>query len=399
MEHIREQAASADKKKFEKGDRVIYHPKSSKTYHKKFDGKEFVVRFIYTNGEDYSISDENNVDKIVAGWDELTKVDNYIETQFKKKEESPKSTEQDTTKQKSNLEIADGSRVSVTGKQGKYEYNGQKGTVIRSDENNSLVEFDDDDSKNQRGHTSLINNKMITVLDEPSIKLFKVGDMVECVDQTSEFYKKTGEVDRIFDDGDIMVHFKATAGDTYIPMGPHQVKIVSYASSDMDSFKKTIPVGGGAEKEVKLSEEEEDEDDEVTISKVTFKKEDLLEFSYKDFLLEEKISTKEELLTNKKKYEEALKEADVPEFRKMFIERSLRTAEIIESYFDFLIHKIAKEGIPVYRTLETIENEDLLRTKTKVRASESKELTRKYSFDQGIIAYWKFKDALVFKTI
>jgi len=242
---------------------------------------------------------------------------------------------------------------------------------------------------------------MITVLDEPSIKLFKVGDLVECVDQASEFYKKTGEVDRIFDDDDIMVHFKATAGDTYIPMGPHQVKIVGYAkSSDMDSFKKTIPVGGAEKKEeIKLSEEEEDDDDEVTISKVTFKKEDLLEFSYKDFLLEEKISTREELLANKTKYEEALKETDIQEFKKIFFERSLKTAEIIESYYDFLIHKIAKEGIPVYRTLETIENEDLLRTKTKVRASESKELTRKYSFDQGIIAYWKFKDAVVFKTI
>jgi hypothetical protein len=197
-----------------------------------------------------------------------------------------------------------------------------------------------------------------------------------------------------------MVQFKDIAGDTYIPMGPHQIKIVSYAKSDMDSFKKTIPVGGTAKKEdVKISEEEEEDDDEVTITTAPFKKEDLLEFSYKDFLLEEKISTKEELLANKKKYEESLKEADIQEFKKIFFERSLKTAEIIESYFDFLIHKIAKEGIPVYRTVETIENEDLLMTKTKVRASESKELTRKYSFDQGIIAYWKFKDAVVFKTI
>jgi hypothetical protein len=380
---------------FEKGDKVIYYPSPTKIYHKDLKGKEFIVTYVYPDGKNYVILSNLKKTAITASADELKKLD-------ENQKELTNSSEEDATKNSTKIDISVGTRVSVTGKIGKIEYTGQKGTVRKDSEFSCLIDFDDDDSKNQRGNSALIDKKFITPLDEPTVKIFKIGDKVECVNRNSEFYKKIGEVEMVFEDGEATIVFTdPNIGETHIVMKPEEIKVIEYAKAETIGFKRTISVSDGDSKiKVEKSvEEEEDDDEEVSVTTATFKKQDLLEFSYTDFLLKEKTSTKETVLANKKKYEDALKDPNLYEFKKIFLERSLRTAEIIEQYFDFLVHKVAKEEVPVYRTTEQIKNEDLLRTKTKIRASESKEITRKYSFDQGIIAYWKFKDAVVFKTI
>ena len=436
--------------KFKKGDKVIFTVKPDRKYYAKYNGPAEIT-FVYGDSQDkYSIlassvdgvtSRDTNRAAIMASGDELKFADgkcqacgkdlipdslfctecgvstdpqtasSYIEKQFKPKAEldptvDPKPSEDATSINTTEEILEPGRRVVVNGMAGRSEMKNRKGT-IKNNKNSAayLIEFDEDDSKNQAKHSMLVNRNLVTAIDEPSIVVFKMGDKVQCVDKKSVAFDLKGEIKQVFeDDHTFMVDFKDSSGvvSHTVWMRPDQIKIVEFAKSASNvSFKRDIPVGAPEKKEEKPKEisEEEDEDEVTAVSSVPFKKNDLLEFSYKDFLLEEKCSTKDELIANKTKYEEALKDPNIQEFKKVFIERSLRTAEIIESYFDFLIHKIAKDELQVFRTVEQIENEDLLKTKTKVRASDSKELTQKYSFDQGIIAYWKFNDAVVFKTI
>ncbi len=398
---------STEDSKFKKGDKVIFTPLSNRSYYNIHKGALCDVSFVFsTNKGEYSIKTPSGA-SIMALEEELRyenepapveteakKQSNYIENQFKPKEETKPETP-------TGDDISIGKRVLVNGTEGKTEWKDAKGTVKKVNKGAYLIEFDEDDSKNQSKHSMLVKKEFVTSSDEPSADvIFNMGDKVTCVDQASEYYNKVGEVTNVWDnDNSCMVDFlEADGTTTSIYMGPGEIKISEYAKKKAGF---NIPVNGPKEGDTKVEiSEEEDDDDDVVIAKnvVPFKKEDLLEFSYKDFLLEEKISTHEDLLANKTKYEKALENPDYPKMKKAFLERSLGTLEIIESYYQFLINKIGKE-LPVYRTVEQIENVDLLKTKTKVRASDSKELTSKYSFDQGIIAYWKFKDAVVFRTI
>ena len=440
-EYITESAGN----KYKKGDKVIFTAKPERKYYAKYNGPAEIT-FVYSDSQDkYSVSVKgaDGISSCMASGDELKFAEgkcqscgkdlipdslfctecgvstdpqtssSYIEKQFKPKAElgptvDPKPSEDATSINTAEEVLEPGRRVVVNGISGRTEMKNRKGTIKNSRNATAyLIEFDEDDSKNQAKHSMLVNRNLVTPIDEPSVVVFKLSDKVQCVDKKSVAFDLKGEIKQVFeDDHTFMVDFKDSSGvvSHTVWMRPDQIKIVEFAKSASNvSFKRDIPVGDGKpeKKEEKPKEisEEEDEDEVTAVSNIPFKKSDLLEFSYKDFLLEEKCSTKDELLANKTKYEEALKDPNIQEFKKIFIERSLRTAEIIESYFDFLIHKIAKDELQVLRTVEQIENEDLLKTKTKVRASDSKELTQKYSFDQGIIAYWKFNDAVVFKTI
>jgi uncharacterized protein Veg len=387
-------------KSFKKGDVCTYIPSSSKPYFNKYKGEECEIVHDFNNGN-YTLKTKSG-NTFLAEETEMTSP--KVQAQLTQNQQSSETPHNPVYMPNFVIDIVPGTRVSVTGKEGRVEYTGHKGTVTKVNPNAYLIDFDEDDSRNQRAFSSLVNKDLVTAIDEPSVPVFKTGDKVKCVDNTSKYFDREGEVERIWDDGECMVLFNINGGIEGMPMKPHQIKVVEYVKSkETGGFKKNIPVASSGpveETDVKIitTEEEEDDDEEVSITSAPFKKSDLQEFSYTDFLLEEKITNLESTLANKAKFEEALKSPDIPEFKKIFIERSLRTAEIVESYFNFLVHKIAN-GLPVLRTLEQIDNEDLLKNKTKVRASDSKELTRKYSFDQGIIAYWKFKDAVVFKTI
>ena len=384
--------------KFSRGDKVIYEPAVNKDYYKIHAGQECEVSFPYPMKGEYSIKTPSGA-LISANESELRGIDepkiqkaepSYIETQFK----NPITPIRDIVNKDKDITV--GTRVIVNGKEGKKEWIDSKGTVKRiCGSNTYFIDFDEDESKNQRSYSLLVNKDFVKPSDEPSVIVISVDDIVQCVDQQSQFFDKIGKVSKIWDDGGCMVDFKDNTGLMSMFMRPQQIKIIEHAkTSSPIGFK--IPEQTITPVKINIDNISEEEDDASPA--VPFKKSDLLEFSYTDFFKAEKISTHEELLDIKTKYEKILEDENVPAFKKKFIERSLRTAEIIESYYDFLINKISKD-LPVYRTVEQIDNDDILSAKTKVRASDSKELSRKYSFDQGIIAYWKFKDSVVFRTI
>lgn len=386
---------STEDSKFKKGDKVIFTPLSNRSYYNTHKGALCDVMFIFSVKGEYSIKTPSGA-SIMALEEELRfenepapveteakKQSNYIENQFKPQKIEPESTGDD---------ISIGKRVLVNGTEGETEWKDAKGTVKKVNKNDYLIEFDE--------YSMLIKKEFVRALDEPSADvIFNMGDKVLCINQTSEYYNRVGEVTGVWDtDNSCMVDFLEDDGTTSsVYMEPDEIKISEYAKKK-DGFTIPVNVPKEGDTKVEISEEEDYDGDAVRNKAVPFKKEDLLEFSYKDFLLEEKISTHEDLLANKSKYEKDLESPDYPKMKKTFLERSLGTLEIIESYYQFLINKIGKE-LPVYRTVEQIENVDLLKTKTKVKALDSKELTSKYSFDHGIIAYWKFKDAVVFRTI
>ena len=414
---------------FKKGDKVIFNPNPNRSYYNIHKGSECEIMFVYIkdpNGkmeQEYSIKTPTGV-RITALESELTPVGtekstgdktmNYIENQFKSPippttppsyfDPSKSQTENDVINDK----LPVGTKVTVTGKQGAADYKERKGIVKKSAGQSYLIEFEEDESKNQSSFVSLVDMELVTPIEgqipptQDKVKNFEINDIVKCVDKTSPHFGQIGKVDNYWaDDNTYMVNF--IDEKTVIFMDFNQ--LVPSSGTKKVKFNEPIPVSGPklgvtptTQKPPVVEMEEEDEDEVTNITTVPFKKEDLLEFSYADFLLEEKISTHEDLLTLKTKYQSEIDNPELSKIKKVYYEKTLGTIDIIESYFQFLIAKVAKD-VPVLRTVEQIEDKDLLRTKTKVRASDSKELTRKYSFDQGIIAYWKFKDAVVFRTI
>jgi len=381
------------------GDLVTFYNKNKKLKQRdRHNGKTCEINHIYGDG-DYQIITPAGI-AFLASSDELKKA-NQFNVPPKSDKYSSETSETETGVK--NEEFYEGQRVIVNGVEGRINFMNRKGTIKRIVKDGSLfIEIDSDDSRNLARITMMISKDIVIPLDEPPVsKKAAKGDIVKCVDKGSQFYWQNGEVTIVWNDGDVMVVFTESNGTTGIVMKQHQIKVVK-AKTKITSFEDpkdtSVPVNvvkTGSE----VEEEDEEEEEEISsILKSTFKKKDLLEFSYADFFDKDKTTTKEELIKNKEKYEKALEDKDVPELKYKFYERSLRTAEIIEQYYDFLVNKIAKD-LPVYRTIESIENQDLLSTKTKVRASESKEMIKKYSFDQGIIAYWKFKDAVIFKTL
>jgi hypothetical protein len=299
-----------------------------------------------------------------------------------------------------------GQRVIVSGYKGRSQIEGRKGFVRRITPNEYLINFDTDESKNQSSFSMMVDKKYVKSIEDgktPSI-VYKVGDKVICIDEKEgNFYNKVGEVTRVWED-EFMVFFEDF--NTSVTLKPKQIKIKEYAKTKSTGFTNVQnepnvkPITGSNSTDKNIEEEDEDEEGVIiTKTKEKFKKADLLTHSYKDFFGDdEKIVTNEEVVTNRLKFQGLIDNPDVNEFKKVFYERSVKVSEIIEQYFTFLKAKVAGD-LSVFRTLEEIKNEDLLTTKTKVRASESRDISKKYSFDQGIIAYWKFNDAVIFKTI
>jgi len=408
----KEKENKVEKNKFEIGDRVIFKSAPGRYYYKRHDDEICKINHIYSLSHPFEYQIITNGGSIITASENELRFENepsknYIENQFEPKNKlvidknGPKT---DTV----NNNFSIGQRVIVNGKEGRFDIIDRKGTIKRVSSSSCLVEFDEDESKNQSNFAMMVDKKIITPIDEISnikknnIKrdYLIIGDIVKCIDSTSQFFNLEGEVTNVWPDKDAMIEFKNDNNTvTGKVMKGDKVEVIKPKSFINNPTKSTTstPVKDNS------IEEEEDEDDNdgvVTVTKKDIiKKGDLLELSFRDFFLEEKISTKEDCIKNKEKYENILKDKSSNEFKLIIYEKSLKIAELIEQYFDFLIAKIAN-GLPVYRTLEDIDdNKDILITKTKVRASESKEITKKYSFDQGIIAYWKFKDAVIFKTI
>lgn len=398
--YIKENAGGGVSKtfKYKRGDYFVYNSNNTRTdYYHKRDGQKCKINIVWegknrlTNPDlDYQVEFEDGT-LVSVNENELSPIEqenntsNYIENQFNQ-----------------NGKISVGSRVSVTGSDGPIDYNNDKGTVLRITADDYFIKFDDDDANNKAGFTELVNKKIVTLLDDkPVSNYYKIGDNVQCIDPKSEFYNKEGKVvNRWEEDDSYMVEFIDNYGLVTMFMLGVKLKKSEKPARKIGFQTSTPPVATTPKKPVTVYEEE-DEDGDIIVAKpaVPLKKEDLMEFSYKDFFEDQdRISTADDLKKNKVNFEKQLENPDIQKVKKIFIERSIATIEIIESYFQFLINKVA-EGLPVLRTVEQITDEDVIKNKTKVRASDSKELTRKYSFDQGIIVYWKFKDAVVFKTI
>ena len=296
--------------------------------------------------------------------------------------------------------IDKGSRVVVDGVSSGIKYDNRKGTVITAYPHQYLIEFDDDDSRNLMGYTALIHNVNIVKLSEnQNDKIFKSKQSVICTDKSSNFYNKVGKINfRFDDDNSYMVTFHDDYGEITVYLKNHQLKeydqpISSYFFGPLSPSSTSDPIN-----KVTNVEEEEEDDFKTKTSKKQITKQDLLEFSCKDLFYEEKFTTKDDLIKTKEKYIQELKNPELSNIKKIYYEKAIGSIEIVEQYFDFLRNKVSND-LPIYRTTEQIDDKDLLINKTKVKASESKELTKKYSFDQGIIVYWKFIDGVVFKTI
>jgi hypothetical protein len=382
--------------KFKKGDRVIFNPSLNRSYYQKYKGEECIISFVYQLGHQnkerqYCIITKNK----------LTIVANESELEFytpgggvRDGDEMVGSWQLAPEKEKEN-NIKVGVQVIVNGEEGKIKFENRKGKVKKIGNATYLIEFEEDDSKNLSSETMLVSKDLVSLISKDINKTntekykFKKGDKVICLDRNSDMFNKEGEVDNVWDDDSCMVIFTESGDMVYMEFD--QLMLVSSKKVEFNNQESTT-------NQTTPSISEEEEEDDVAVTTVPLKKEDLLEFSYKDFLSDDQITTHDDLLKIKDKYKKELENLQLPKMKKIFIERTIGTINIIESYYQFLINKIAKD-LPVLRTVESIEDEDLLRTKTKVRASDSKELTRKYSFDQGIIAYWKFSDAIIFKTI
>lgn len=362
---------SNSKNKYEIGDLVI--SKSKDIRYKDIYGKIGKIIFMYNNGN-CTI--------------EIDKVSHYVNIDDLEPVESDN---------KKNLKSGD--RVLVNGTDSNnITYDNRKGTISKIMKNGILVNLDEDETRNLTSYSSFIKSDIIEKIEDYK---FSIGDKVINKTETSRFFNTVGEIVDDFKDGSYVVKFYESNGDD-ISYVIHEDKLELYKNSNTakstDFIKKPETSGS---KITNYEEEEEDDDDIVNNlkdkDKPSFKKEDLLDISYKDLLDDSKISDKKYLLELKSKYEK-LSANDDNAFKKAFNQRALKNIEIVETYYDFLINKIAGD-LPVYRTIEDINDEDLIKTKTKVRASDSKEISRKYSFDQGIIIYWKFGDAVIFKTI
>lgn len=384
--------------KFKRGDKVMFSPMITRKYQEPHKGPAEIISLygkMENDEEGYSIKTKKGI--IVAYHSELTPITEIAPP---------------LTNQAEELEIGD--RVVVNGSEEgeKVEFINRKGTVRRVSKETVLIEFDEDESKNLSSETFLVDKDfvekesskekltrekgLVQIYGTNKFREIKPGDAIIVINNYNNLKGIKGIVERIWDDESCQVDFITDSGgklNMYVTFDDINIiqKTAHFDVEPPPETKNTI--------EYTEEEEDDDEDERNTQTNITpLKKEDLLEFSYKDFTTESKISTKEDLLKIKVKYEDIIKDVNIPKIKKVFAERTLKTIEIIESYFNFLTSKVAN-GLPVLRTVEGIDDEDLLRTKTKVRASELKELTKKYSFDQGIIAYWKFKDAVVFKTI
>lgn len=327
-----------------------------------------------------------------------TKYADYIENQFAQKTNT-QSTQIDTNKSKQDINI--GSRVIINGKDDKITYDNALGIVKRIKDDEYFIEIQEDDSKNISKYYASVPLALLTLVEKDKNK-FEIGDKVVCVDNANVFYKKTGEiVNRWDEDNSYMVKF--AEDEAWMEFKdikyPEDAAFTDKKKIGFDIPNKTTTI---APKQTKIEIEEEEEEEplskQVKRNVVPFKKEDLLELSYKDFFPnQDKITTIDDIKKLKAKFQSEMSQ-NISKLKNMFAEKAYHSADIVESYFNFLLNKVAKD-LPVYRINDVIDDTDLLSTKTKVRASDAKELLNQYTLDQGIVAYWKFNDAVVFKTL
>ena len=368
-------------KKPKKGDLVLFNTK--KEYFKRLNGKIGVVDS--TNYNSYQVKFDGEQYNTYCDLNELTVVD-------------------------IDFRIVIGSKVIVNGKQGNVLFRNRQGIVkrINRDKNGNpeayFIKFEEDESKNMREFSMMIDKEYVEYVEKTSDTKksdIEKGDSVVCT-KPGIYFDKTGVVTKVWDDGEYSVNFPGSTNYILI-LKSNDIKLV-----EADDFTKKIKEKIKSKESTKVSEQEEEEEEDISSVKpktdeeedFEIDKEDLLKLSYDEFFLEEKLVDKEEFIKKKKEYENVLSKEDISPFKKDFYERSLKLADLVEQYFNFIEAKVVKDGGKlVFRTLEQIESEILLSNGTKVRASDSKEITKKYSFDSGIIVYWEFEDAVVFKTI
>lgn len=323
----------------------------------------------------------NSVDRTTKSYPE------YIESQFPNK---PKG------------EIKVGSKVIINGKDDKIDYDKVIGIIRKITPDDYFIHIQEDESKNRTSYYAHVPMELVTLIETPKDK-FENGDQVVCVDDTSDYYKQTGVITKHWEkDNSYMVQFKEDEVWVTFDDIKHPDDVSFPVEKEKRKIGFNLPATRPPEVPIKQAVEEEEEEEEPESNKIkrgeAFKKDDLLEFSYEDFFTDkEKISDLEDIKALKTKFQ-GMKSGNNSKIKAIFAEKAFQNLEIIESYFGFLANKVAKD-IPVLRINDVVDDTDLLSTKTKVRASDNKELTNKYSFDQGIVAYWKFKDAVVFKTL
>jgi len=251
-----------------------------------------------------------------------------------------------------------------------------------------LIHFDEDESKNLSSLTIYVWPKYIIDVIGKSEEVVppKKDDMNNGIKEGDKVFdindpdKKIGEVVRLWGDGDISVRYAKRS-------------MVVKHSKYFQKFDLGI-------RPTTTEEEEEEETDDLLGGfgrTPSLKTEDLLKKKYTEFFEIEKVVSREDIDSKINEYEDKLKDENLSKVKKLFYERTLKQIELVDQYFDFLESKIA-EGKPVFRSIGKVESKIFSLSKM-VRASESKELTKKHGFDRGVIYYWIFEDAVIFKTL
>lgn len=178
--------------------------------------------------------------------------------------------------------------------------------------------------------------------------------------------------------------------------------------SDIDnsiepSTQETKPVKKIEEEEVEEEEIEEEEseegDDEYVDVLDDLSQEELMIMKINEFFNEQELSflvTLKEVRNYRKKLKKIQGQTTNP-IKDKINERRLETTFIIEKYFQHLIKKFP--NLKIYRFIGQIPYEELWDIRTKDRITISSEDTDKHGQDNGVIFYWVFSDAVVFKTL
>lgn len=158
-----------------------------------------------------------------------------------------------------------------------------------------------------------------------------------------------------------------------------------------------------------FDEEEEYDEEEYDSSEIMSKElindfttiKDLKNMSYKEvFTDDDELRQKQDLLRYRNGIIEQMKEFhNMNPLKKKLLSKKLVATYVIEEYYNYVLRVAKSMDIDkVFRFKGDYPYEALKQLRMKARASKL-ESTEKYTYDYGIIYYWIFKDAIIFRTI
>lgn len=158
------------------------------------------------------------------------------------------------------------------------------------------------------------------------------------------------------------------------------------------------PFDGEDEERTEDQYEYVDDTHSDVINNFTTKK-DLREMSYKDVFNENKLISKNKLINYRNTLVKQSTEIEkLNKIQQTILRRRISISYVIEEYYNFIDNLCKEYNITKsFKLNGDLPFEFMKFLKYKVKASESEDL--KYTHDNGIIYFWVFKDAIIFKTI